>query len=121
MPEDAIFALMDDVRSVSPDLSGVVGPAEVSEPFARLWSKQQGGSWRCKFRQRIHVLRSLARTAEAPPASLREMLASDEELISGIIYNDSVVGLRILLSVHGSGQPHFKPDLSEDRLSTGSR
>lgn len=81
MPADAIPLLARDVHEVYGELSGVVGPAVVAEPFARHWTDEHGGTWRTKFRQRIHVLRDVAEIPDLPPGSLRRAEASDEALI----------------------------------------
>lgn len=81
MPSLAIATLAKDVGDVSSSLSGVVGPVGVAELFADRWTKQHGGTWRTKFRQRIHVLRSVAAIENVPAGHLRQMEDSDEGLI----------------------------------------
>jgi GNAT superfamily N-acetyltransferase len=81
MPPSAIAPLAKDVGDVYSALSGVVGPASGAELFARQWTKQHGGRWRTKFRQRIHVLRSVATAENLPTGSLRQMEEPDAGLI----------------------------------------
>jgi len=81
MPPSAVAGLARDVGEVYAELPGVVGPATVAEQFADVWTGERGGAWRTKFRQRIHVLRSVATIEDSPSGSLRRMEASDEGLI----------------------------------------
>jgi uncharacterized protein len=81
MPSSAIARLAKDVGEIYAELPGVVGPAAVAEQFAIVWTGARGGAWRTKFRQKIHVLRSVAMIEDSPSGSLRRMEASDEELI----------------------------------------
>ena len=81
MPLTAISPLAGAVADAYPDLSGVSGPVTVAEPFARHWTAQRGGTWRTKFTQNIHVLRSVSPVGDLPPGALRQMEAADEALI----------------------------------------
>lgn len=81
MPPGAVSVLVTAVGDVYPDLSGVAGPSAVAESFAREWTQLHGGAWRTKFRQRIHVLRTVQEIENLPAGSLRQMEKSDEELI----------------------------------------
>jgi predicted GNAT family acetyltransferase len=81
MPSTAITELLELVRDVYPDLSGVNGPVRVAESFARQWTKRCGGTFRTKFRQRIHVLRKVESIAGFPSGALRRMTETDEALI----------------------------------------
>jgi uncharacterized protein len=80
-PLDAIALLAQDVSSACSELSGVVGPAEVAESFARHWTDRYGGTWRSNFRQRIHVLKSVRTIQNLPLGALRQMAEPDEDLI----------------------------------------
>ena len=96
LPPSAIALLANDVGEVYSDLSGVVGPATVAEPFARYWTEHRGGVWRTKFRQRIHALRSVGTIENLANGSLRQMEGSDETLIlewmNGFMRDTGVTG-----------------------------
>lgn len=104
MPSSAIAPLAEDVEAVYPELSGVVGPAAVAEQFAREWTERRGSSWRTKFRQRIHVLRSVEPIEDLPDGTLRRMEASDEALIREWM-NGFVRDTRILVPAERFVQP----------------
>jgi predicted GNAT family acetyltransferase len=96
MPRDAVPLLVGHVAAVYPDLSGVVGPADVAERFASLWTRRFGGEDCVKVRLKIHVLREVRSSAAVTPGLLRRMEPKDAELIMewvrGFVAETGIIG-----------------------------
>lgn len=74
-PDDAVDALAEDLRDRLPELPGVMGPAHVTERFARYWP----GAERT-LRMRLHRLDRVAEVP-TPPGHVRVATPSDAELL----------------------------------------
>jgi uncharacterized protein len=77
--ERATEAICAAAHEAFPALPGVVGPAAVSQRFARAWSARTGTAARLAIAQRLY--RAEAVTPPAPvPGRMRQYAAADEEL-----------------------------------------
>lgn len=77
MPAAAIAALVEDVGRVYSSLNGVGGPAAVAEAFAQTWTARHGGTWKTRFRMRLHELTRVSFPAPLPAGSLRKATEAD--------------------------------------------
>ena len=77
LPGAGIPPLVEDVGRVYPSLNGVGGPAADAEAFARAWIARRGGTWKIRFRMRIHELTKVSFPAALPPGSLRKATEAD--------------------------------------------
>jgi predicted GNAT family acetyltransferase len=79
--ETAIAALLVDLQSVYPTLSGVSGPEPTANVLAEAWCRTRGGAATVKLRQRLHSLRVLVPPMRPPSGALRPATAADAELV----------------------------------------
>ena len=77
MPAAGIAVLVDDVGRVYASLNGVGGPAADAEAFARAWVARHGGTWKTRFRMRIHELTRVSFAGPLAPGSLRKATETD--------------------------------------------
>jgi hypothetical protein len=77
MPTAGIAALVEDVGRVYSSLNGVGGPAADAEAFARGWVARRGGTWKVRFRMRIHELTRVSFAGQLAPGSLRKATEAD--------------------------------------------
>ncbi len=77
MPAAGIAPLVEGVGRVYPSLNGVSGPAADAEAFARAWVARHGGTWRTRFRMRLHELTRVSFAGPVPPGSLRKATEAD--------------------------------------------
>ena len=76
--EQAIAAMADSLAG--DDLSGVDGPAEHAEAFARAWSARTGRTYLPGMRQRSYALESVT-APDGVPGSLRRAQVPDRDLM----------------------------------------
>lgn len=79
--ETAIAALLVDLQSVYPTLSGVSGPEPTANVVAEAWCRTRGGTAAVKMRQRLHSLRVLVPPIRTPSGTLRPATEKDGELV----------------------------------------
>ena len=77
VPTAAVAPLIEDVGRVYPSLNGVGGPTADAEAFARAWIALHGGTWRTRFRMRLHELTRVSFAGPVPPGSLRKATEAD--------------------------------------------
>jgi predicted GNAT family acetyltransferase len=115
IPGRAIASLVESVALAYTSLNGVNGPTESAEAFADAWIARHGGSWRTRFRMRLHELTKVtlagarARGAlhKVTPAELRLAEAWMDEFVRdvGVTPSASDVAGRI-----ANGQLYFWVD-----------
>lgn len=81
VPLEAVPALVEDVADVFTSLPAVLGPPDVAERFAALWSERSGVGFRLKMRQRIFSLERLKTPARVAPGMLRVAGSADLPLV----------------------------------------
>jgi uncharacterized protein len=77
VPAAGIAPLVEDVGRVYSSLNGVGGPTADAETFARAWVARHGGTWRTRFRMRLHELTTVSFPAPLPAGSLRKATEAD--------------------------------------------
>jgi GNAT superfamily N-acetyltransferase len=77
VPAAGIAALVADVRGIYPSLKGVSGPIADAEAFALAWIARHGGTWKTRFRMRLHELTRVSFAGPVPPGSLRKATEAD--------------------------------------------
>ena len=77
VPVAGIAALVEDAGRVYASLNGVGGPTADAEEFARAWIARRGGTWKTRFRMRLHELTSVSFPAPQPAGSLRKATEAD--------------------------------------------
>jgi uncharacterized protein len=112
IPQQAVAGLAEHVGRAYPSLNGVNGPATDAEAFAHAWIARHGGSWRTRFRMRVHELTKVSFAGPRARGSLRKVMGSElplaekwmEEFVSdvGVSPSGSDVARRI-----DSGQLFF--------------
>ncbi len=81
---DAVTALVDDVRTVTPDLPGVLGPKAVVRPFVERWSAVTGQPATLLVEERIYRLSRVIPPRPTPGAMRRAGEADRALLVSWI-------------------------------------
>jgi len=77
MPDRAVECLAEHVSGVYAALNGVNGPAAGAQSFAAAWTARNGGSWRTRFRMRLHRLTKASFAGRLPSGSLRRVVAAE--------------------------------------------
>jgi hypothetical protein len=77
VPERAVALLVEDVGAAYSSLPGVNGPTAVAEGFAGTWIARHGGTWRTRFRLRLHVLTNVSVAGPLPAGVLRKATNAD--------------------------------------------
>ena len=78
MPEAAIPLLLRDLVDVYPSLSDVFGPEMIAARFAKLWTKEFGGTPKLHGKERLYSLERVVPPSSPPSGLLR--LAEHKEL-----------------------------------------
>jgi predicted GNAT family acetyltransferase len=73
-------ALVDDVRAVSTDLPGVIGPALASHRFALAWQRAEGEAYHPVLSERLYQL-DAAPAVQQVSGTLRRATDADHELL----------------------------------------
>jgi predicted GNAT family acetyltransferase len=81
MSETAIAAVLANVASVYPTLSGVSGPDPTSSVIAEAWCRLRGSSAEIRVRQRLHSLRVLVPPTRLPGGALRAATEADAPIV----------------------------------------
>lgn len=76
-PAEAVEAFIQHLRQTDWTIPGVLGPANVSDTFVRLWDKP----FRPGMNQRVYELRRVIQPAD-PPGSFRAPAAADLDLVA---------------------------------------
>jgi len=74
VPQLAVATLAEDVSRAYPSLNGVNGPTADAEAFAGAWIDRHGGSWRTRFRMRLHELTKVSLAGPRARGSLRKVM-----------------------------------------------
>ena len=77
LPPAGVAPLVEDVGRVYSSLNGVGGPTADAEAFARDWVARHGGTWKTRFRMRLHELTRVSFPALLSPGSLRKATEAD--------------------------------------------
>lgn len=77
MPAAGIAPIVEDVGRFYSSLNGVGGPTADAEAFARAWAARSGGTWKVRFRMRIHALTRVSFAGQLSPGSLRKATEAD--------------------------------------------
>jgi uncharacterized protein len=126
VPETAIPFLVEDVRAAYSSLPGVNAPTAVSEGFAGTWTARHGGTWKTRFRLRLHVLTKISVAGPLPAGALRKATDADlplaREWIDGFVRDTGLPPLvpdqaQLLI---GRGQLHFWMDAGSPRSMVAS-
>jgi len=81
MPEVAIPLLLRDLVDVYPSLSGVLGPELIATRFAKLWTKEFGGTLKLQCQERLYSLERVVHPSSPPPGLFRHATQKDLELV----------------------------------------
>jgi uncharacterized protein len=108
VPAASIAPLMDDIGRAYPSLNGVTGPTADAEAFARAWIARHGGTWKTRFRMRLHELTSVSFPIPLPAGSLRK--ATDADLPLAREWVDAFV--------RDVGLPIAVPDMAQRLISS---
>ena len=109
VPESAIGLLVEDLGAAYASLPGVNGPSEISEAFAGTWTARHGGTWRTRFRLRLHVLTKASVAGPLRAGALRK--ATDADLPLAREWMDGFV--------HDTGLPPLVPDQAQLLIGRG--
>src|SRR5262245_59538239 len=109
VPSAGIAPLIEDVGRFYPALDGVTGPTADAEAFARAWLARHGGTWKTRFRMRLHELTKMSYAGPLPAGSLRKATEADLPLAREWVdaYERDV------------GLPLAMPDLAQRLISRG--
>jgi len=82
MPGEALSRLVERLADLDPELTGVMGPRAVVEPFAEEWTRRTGRPARPGRRQRIYELTEVVPPERPVSGALRRAREEDLDLTS---------------------------------------
>lgn len=82
VPDDAIEALVSDLRLSHPELPAVFGPAPLSARFARIWADQTGAIYSAGMGQKLLALQTLKLPEVWPDGAFRTAQEIDQDQLS---------------------------------------